>query len=88
MPIGRPFGPVLTLAGSATAALRMNVPDFEEQLVALRDYLMRFARLQFRTLAEVRAVHADAVLHHRLAVRLLVVERKGVLVDDETCRFP
>ena len=48
MPIGRPLGPVLTLAGSATAALRMNVPDFEEQLVALRDYLMRFARLQLR----------------------------------------
>ena len=48
MPIGRPFGPVLTLAGSATAALRMNVSDFEEQLVALRDYLMRFARLQLR----------------------------------------
>ena len=48
LPIGRPFGPVLTLAGSATAALRMNVSDFEEQLVALRDYLMRFARLQLR----------------------------------------
>ena len=48
MPIGRPLGPVLTLAGSATAALRMNVSDFEEQLVALRDYLMRFARLQLR----------------------------------------
>ena len=26
----------------------MNVSDFEEQLVALRDYLMRFARLQLR----------------------------------------
>ena len=26
----------------------MNVTDFEEQLVALRDYLMRFARLQLR----------------------------------------
>jgi RNA polymerase sigma-70 factor (TIGR02943 family) len=48
MPIGRPLGPVLTLAGSATAALRMNVSDFEEQLVDLRDYLMRFARLQLR----------------------------------------
>lgn len=48
MPIGRPLVPVLTLAGSATAALRMNVSDFEEQLVALRDYLMRFARLQLR----------------------------------------
>ena len=48
MPIGRPLVPVLTLAGSATAALRMNVSDFEVQLVALRDYLMRFARLQLR----------------------------------------
>ena len=26
----------------------MNVPEFEEQLVDLRDYLMRFARLQLR----------------------------------------
>ena len=48
MPIGRPLVPVLTLAGSATAALRMNVSDFEEQLVDLRGYLMRFARLQLR----------------------------------------
>ena len=48
MGFGRPPDPVLTLAGFATAAPFMNVSDFEEQLVALRDYLMRFARLQLR----------------------------------------
>ncbi len=48
MHFGRPHHTVLTLAGFESATPRMNVSDFEEQLVALRDYLMRFARLQLR----------------------------------------